>query len=238
LEVIAALLQELLILSSVLRLLGLLLKGASADLRLSALQRRLLGSRAKATELLAQLLHSLPVGLLRAETHTLLLLGSLKGLLIALLIERSDGLRLCKTLLAPKGLPLQPCAVAAKCTGPNGFRLLLGKLLALLLAHSSLSGPYNALREGVHVLTNLKPLRVYRHCTGNSRSRSRTIIWLRQLRGTTGRLNASSLRRRQGGNKFAAVLLERLLGDVFSASVDGIISRQNFWRDRYCLGGL
>ena len=99
-EVIAALLQELLILSSVLRLLGLLLKSASADLRLSALQRRLLGTRAKPAKLLAQLLHSLTISLLRAETHTLLLLGSLKRLLIALLIERGDGLRLRKTLLA------------------------------------------------------------------------------------------------------------------------------------------
>jgi hypothetical protein len=101
LEVVAALLQELLVLSSVLRLLRLLLEGACADLRLSALQRRLLGSSAKAAELLAQLLHSLPIRLLRAEAHALLLLGSLKRLLVTLLIQWGNCLRLRKALLAP-----------------------------------------------------------------------------------------------------------------------------------------
>jgi hypothetical protein len=236
LEVVAALLQELLVLSSILRLLRLLLEGASPDLGLRALQRRLLGSSAKAPKLLAKLLNSLPVSLLGSKTHALLLLGSLKRLLIALLIERGNGLRLRKPLLAPKGLPLQSSAVAAKSPGPNGFRLLLGKLLALLLAHSSLRSPYNALREGVHVLTNLKPLRVYRHCARNSSPRRRPIIGLGQLRGVACGFNASGLRRRQGGDKLAAVLLERLLCNIFGAGIDSIVPRQNFRRNRYCLG--
>ena len=98
-EVVTALLQELLILSSVLRLLRLLLESARANLRLSPLQRRLLGTRAKPAKLLAQLLHSLPVSLLRTEADTLLLLGGLKRLLIVLLIQRGDCLRLSKALL-------------------------------------------------------------------------------------------------------------------------------------------
>jgi hypothetical protein len=52
LEVVAALLQELLILSSVLRLLRLLLKGACADLSLRALQCSLLRASAKTSQLL------------------------------------------------------------------------------------------------------------------------------------------------------------------------------------------
>ena len=123
-EVVAALLQELLILSSILSLLGLLLKRSSAYLSLRALQRCLLRARAepgkllgsarthckallpKPAQLLAQLLHSLTICLLCPKANALLLLCRLKSLLIPLLIQRGDSLSLCKALLPAQSLPL------------------------------------------------------------------------------------------------------------------------------------
>jgi hypothetical protein len=177
-------------------------KCASANLGLRALQCSLLRTRAKPSkllrrasahrialltetgQLLAQLLHSLTVSLFRTKAHALLLLGCLKSLLITLLIQRSDSLRLRKALLAAQCLPLQASAVAAIGTSPNSFSLLLGKLLALLLAHSSLRSPYNALREGIHVATNLKPLRAHRRGSGQSRTSSRSNVISTALLGS------------------------------------------------------
>jgi hypothetical protein len=56
-----------------------------------------------------------------------------------------------KALLAAQCLPLQTSALAAKSTRTNGFRLLLGKLLALLLAHSSLRSANDAANIRIHI---------------------------------------------------------------------------------------
>ena len=156
-EVVAALLKELLILSRILRLLGLLGKSARADLSLRALQCSLLRTSAKPgkllgrssthrvalltkaskplrnvlahtkllltkpSQLLAHLLQCRAVCLLSPQIHTLLLLSSLKSLLIALLIQRRDCLRLREALLAAQCLPLQSSALATKSTSTNGL---------------------------------------------------------------------------------------------------------------------
>jgi hypothetical protein len=160
LEVVAALLQELLILSSVLRLLRLLLESARANLRLSALQCSLLRASAKPgkllgrsgphrvalltkrskllgclsaltillltkalnsltdakslsiepltkpLQLLTSLLNSGAICLFSLQSSLLLLLGNILGLLIALLIKRSDNLACRKSLLTTQSLTL------------------------------------------------------------------------------------------------------------------------------------
>ena len=93
-EVVAALLKELLILSRVLRLLGLLGKSARADLSLRALQCSLLRTSAKPGKLLG-----------RSSTHRVALLtkrgkllGCLSALTILLLTKALNSLTDAKSL--------------------------------------------------------------------------------------------------------------------------------------------
>jgi hypothetical protein len=128
LEIVTALLKELLILSSILGLLRLLFKRARTDLRLRPLQGRLLGSSTKASQLLRR---SSPhaVALLTKRSK---LLGGLRALTVLLLTKALNG------LTDAKRLPIKPLTDTLHLLGSTkllGISLLSkpGQLLARLL---------------------------------------------------------------------------------------------------------
>jgi hypothetical protein len=139
LEWVAALLQELLILRSILSLLRLLPKGSSTNLSLRALQCSRLRTSPKTTKLLTSLHLAGKIG----RNDALLALRCLDRLLISLLIERRNCLRCRKSLLAHKLGTLKPRTVTTEGPGLNSFRLLLRLLLSKLLTQSGLRCPNN-----------------------------------------------------------------------------------------------
>ena len=151
LEVIATLLEELLIAGSKIGLLRLLLHSTSGNLGLRALKASLLRRSANASNLLTSL-H--PAGKISGH-NALLALCRLYSLLVALLVDGSQRLRGSKALLTSQLRPLKAGTLTKCSTRLDSLRLLLGTLLALLLLQCCISGCGNGLRIGVLIITNL-----------------------------------------------------------------------------------
>ena len=137
---------------------------------------------AQCSKLLAGLLHGGTIGLRGPKADALLLLGRLEGLIVSILVERRNRLRLGKRLLALKGRALEARAVPAKRAGANGFGLLLGVLLPKLLPHRRLRGVHHVLGERGHVLPNLKLIGINRLPASERRLRGEALIGLASLK--------------------------------------------------------
>jgi hypothetical protein len=232
LEGIPALLQELLILSRILSLLGLLAESTRTNLRLSPLQSRCLRSSSQPSDLLTRLHTTSQIG----RNHALLPYRSLQARLVGLLIDWGQCLTHTKLLLPTESLTLETGTVATKCAALDSFGLLLRKLLSLLLLQCGLCGGQRGKHGGVLIVTNLllrqrANITRARHCKASSGPKIR----LSRLRSRASGCNARLLGRIQASNKFAAILLKRLFGNILGASIDGVISRQDFGRNRYRL---
>jgi hypothetical protein len=231
LERIAALLQELIVERRLSGLLGLLLRGARAKLRLRSLKGCPLPGSPKASKLLTS--RQLTLQILRP--NALLTCSCLNSLLIRALIEGRDGLRRGKALLTHEGCTLYPSPVAAKGTGPDRLGLLLSLLLSLLLLETGSSGINHRLRKWILIALDL--LRCQRTNTlraGHSKARSSLKIRL----GHPGRLidvlNTCLLRRGQRRNESTGVLavcLKRLSGGTFRSFVNSAVTRHNLGRN-------
>jgi hypothetical protein len=151
LEWVAALLQELLVLSRILCLLCLLAESSRTNLRLRALQCSLLRARSKPSNLLTCLHLASEI----RSHNALLRLSSLYCLPIALLVERRDSLPKGKVLLPLKLRALQASSLTTKSPTLDGLCLLLGKLLALLLLKSLNRWVNNGLSIWVLVVSDL-----------------------------------------------------------------------------------
>ena len=235
LEVVPALLQELVVKRLQASLPRLLLRGASTELRLRACERCLLRSRSQAAELLAG--HHLALEILRS--NTLLAHRRLHGVLVRLLVQGRDSLRGGETLLAHQLCALEARAVTTEGSCANGLRLLLSELLALLLLQPGPRGVNH--RLGVRVLIFLNLLRSER--PNSLRAAYGQVGGGVEVRlGHPSRLidvlDACPLRLRQGRNEGIGVLavsLKGLVGGGLCFRVRSVVSRHDFRRNLHAL---
>ena len=104
---------------------SLLRIGAEAGEVLGRIGAHVVALLAKGGELLPHLLGSQTVGLRSPQPDTLLLLGGCEGLIVVLLVEGRDSLRLSEALLALQCGALQARAFPTKGTRADGVALLL-----------------------------------------------------------------------------------------------------------------
>ena len=220
----------------------LLLQCAGANLRLCALKRCTLCARAEIAKLCALLKKELVIGLLLTKVDALLLLSGLERGVIALTVERINGVRERKALLTGKVRSGETPPVATECPLLDSLSRLTRHLGLLLLIKQLRSRINHRLDIRIHVLRNLLIIDRSDICrrghTGQPGSGIEIALSLSS--GLIDVLDTSLLLLIDTGDKgiwIGTVLLKRRLSDILRGLVHAIIAGQYLGRNGYALRG-